>query len=183
MQGPALRVLTAVLVLAAVPHDALAQAGRVGGAGVAAPVVAPAPAPVPVVPAVPSPAVPMVHPVAPPAVHATSPAAAGSIAVPQPHVPSIGAVTIPHATPHIGTPLGSSGIHTGLTARTSPTPHAPALNSRVLGVTATPPAVGGRHVRHHRRQGIDTGLLWGDPGTCWVWVQRPGHRRLRLHRC
>jgi len=179
MPGLGLRVLMTALAFAAMPHGAFAQAGRVGGVAPAAPPFAapPAPAPAPVVPA--APAVPMVHSFAPPAAHAFSPPAA--VALPQVHVPSVGAVARP--APHVGVPLGSTGIHPGVTGRISPTPPAPSLTSRAAGVVATPPAASNHHVRHHRRPGINTGMLWGDPGTCWVWRARPGHRRLRLHRC
>jgi len=177
MPGLGLRVLTTAVMVAVISPYALAQTGRVGGAAPAipAPAVAPPPAPTPVVPTVPPPAAPMVHSVAPPAAgHVYSPPA---IALPQSHPPSIGAIGTPRLPRQVTAPLGTA--HTG---RTSAVPRAPSVASHAAGVAATPP-VSGRRFRHHRRHGIDAGALWGDPGTCWVWITRPGHRRARLHRC
>jgi hypothetical protein len=184
MPSLGLRILTGTLMFAAVPHEAVAQAGRVGGGAAAAPApaVAPPPAPAPVVPALPTPAAPMVHSFAPPTIgRALPPAAAGSIALPQVHAPSVGAAGVPHQTPAVSVPQGAAHVRSSITGRPSPAPLAPAsAGPSVSGATA--PA-SDHHARHHRRQGVNAGALWGTPGTCWMWLTRPGHRRLRFYRC
>ena len=179
MPGRPLRVLTAALVFAVTAHGALAQAGRVGGAALAAPVpvVAPPPAPAPVVRVVPPPAAPMVHSFAPTAAaHVFSPPA---VALPQVHAPS----AAPQLAPRVTAPLANTHIGSGLCGRTSAVPPTPSVARHYAGIMTSAPLASGHHLRHHRRQEINTGLLWGNSGTCWMWLTRPGHRRLRLHRC
>src|SRR5262249_57083539 len=80
-------------------------------------------------------------------------------------------------------PAGTTHIGWGLAGRTSPAPRPPSVAGHYAGIMTSAPPASDHHLRHRRRHGVDTGLLWGDNGTCWVWLTRPGHRRLRLHRC
>jgi hypothetical protein len=180
MPRHAVRILTAVLVLAAVPHHAFAQAGRVGG-GAPAPVggigVAPA-----VVPHVPPPVVaPAIVPHVAPAPPVVAPALR-PITLPSVHAPSVG--VIPPA-PRVSAPVGT-GIRSGLTGHAPAAPIArPVAGPPVSGATRSPD---GHRLRHHRiARGVNPGLLWDDPGTraaCgWYWLKHPGHRRLHLYRC
>jgi hypothetical protein len=168
-----LRILTAALVLAAVPHHAFAQAGRVGGG-------APAPVAPAVVPHVPPPVVaPAIVPHMAPAPPVVAPALR-STTLPSVHAPSVGA--IPPA-PRVSAPVGA-GVRSGLPGHAPAAPTArPVAGSPVSGATRSPD---GHRLRHHRiARGVNPGLLWDDTrATCgWYWLRRPGHRRLHLYRC
>jgi hypothetical protein len=186
MRSGGLQILTAAVLLAAVPQGAVAQAPRAGGGlaapvGVAAPVV-PHVAPPPVV------APPAITPVVPPATgHVYSPPAVGLHTLPSVHAPAAGAAGIP-VTPRLSAPVGAAGNHAHFTGRASSVGMAGSVaRPAVTGVSPHAPG-NGQHLRHRRiAHGFNPGLLSDDPGsraTCgWVWLRRPGHRRLHLYRC
>jgi hypothetical protein len=185
-----LLILTTVLVLAAMPQSVVAQTGRVG-VGAAAPAMAPpalpppvaAPAVVPHAPPAPPVAAPAVGSFAPPgAGRVFSPPAAGSIPLPSLRAPSVGARAISPPAPRLNAPVGTAGIRPGVSGRGAPS--TPSLIApEASGATAR--SRGGHRLRHHRiARGVDPALLWDDTRACgWVWVKRPGHRRVHIYRC
>jgi hypothetical protein len=186
-----LLILTTLMVLASMPQSAVAQAGRVG-VGASAPAMAPpapptppvtAPAMVPHVPPAPTVAAPTISSVAPPATgRVFSAPAAGSIPLPSVHAPSVGARTISPPAARLNAPVGTAGIRSGVSGRGAPS--APSIIAPAAsGATAN---TRGGHRLHHRRteRGVNPALLWDDTRACgWVWLKRPGHRRVHLYRC